>query len=73
MPSPLFRDKRIISIINMSKIYNCRPSQIVSLEDEYTSYCFDEACAFIISKMNDGEVPRFKVKMENFSDIYKNL
>lgn len=57
----------------MSKIYNCRPSQIVSLEDEYTSYCFDEACAFIISKMNDGEVPRFKVKTENFSDIYKNL
>ena len=62
----------IIAIINMSQQYRCKPSDIMHLA-EYSAYCFDEACAFIISKMNDGEVPRFKVKMENFSDIYKNL
>lgn len=29
----------------------------MGIDDEYTSFCFDEACAFIISKIQDGETP----------------
>lgn len=48
----------------MSKLYHKRPSEIIFLKDEYTSYCFDEACAYIISKMKDGEMPTFSKKEE---------
>ena len=36
-----------------------RPSDFAGLEQEdpYTKYCFDEAFAFIISKLKDGEEP----------------
>lgn len=44
----------------MSKLYHKRPSEIIFLEDSYTSYCFDEACAYIISRIKDGEKPVFE-------------
>lgn len=34
-----------------------RPSELLGIDDEYTAFCFDEACAFIISKIQDGEQP----------------
>ena len=42
------------------------------IEDPYTSYCLDEAVAFIILKMQDGENPTFMVKKKSFTDIYKD-
>lgn len=44
----------------MSKLYYKRPSEIIFLKDEYTAYCFDEACAYISSRIKDGEKPVFK-------------
>jgi hypothetical protein len=44
----------------MSRIYNCLPSQILRIEDDYTAYCFDEACALIMSKIDNDEKPKFK-------------
>ena len=49
----------------MSKLYHKRPSEIIFLDDEYTSYCFDEACAYITSRIKDGEKPVFKKKDES--------
>ena len=43
----------------------------MSLEDEYTSYCFDEACAYIIAKMENGDEPQFTKKYKSFTDMYK--
>lgn len=65
----------------MSKLYKVRPSTILNLEDEYTSYCFDEACAIIISKIKDGENPVFKKRDGNIerphynrmSDLYNSM
>ena len=37
-----------------------RPSDLMGIEDAYTAFCFDEACAYIISKMHDGEEPVVK-------------
>lgn len=32
----------------------------MGIHDDYTAFCFDEACAFILAKMNDGEEPILK-------------
>lgn len=34
-----------------------RPSEIMGIDDVYTAFCFDEACAFIISEIQDGKEP----------------
>lgn len=36
-----------------------RPSEIMGIEDAYTAFCFDEACAIIIKRIQDGENPKF--------------
>lgn len=37
---------------------NIRPSEFCGIdEDEYTCFCFDEAFAFILSKIRSGEEP----------------
>lgn len=35
------------------------PSEIIGIEDGYTSFCFNEACSFIIAKLESGEKPRY--------------
>lgn len=34
-----------------------RPSELLGIDDEYTAFCFDEACSFIISEIKDGKNP----------------
>ena len=46
----------------MSRIKHSRPSKILGIDDEYTAYCLDEACAFIISKIDNDEKPKFDKK-----------
>lgn len=50
----------------MSKHYDTRPSELLGLEDAYTAYCFDEACIFIQTKLENKEKPVF-VKEEKAS------
>jgi len=56
----------------MVNTYKCRPSELLGLADVYTSFCFDEACAFIIGKIENGELPTFKVQYNSFADLYKS-
>lgn len=42
----------------------------MNLQDEYTSYCFDEACAYIIVKMENDEEPQFTKAYKSFADLY---
>jgi hypothetical protein len=35
------------------------PSEVLRIKDEYTSFCFDEACMYIIEKLENKEEPRF--------------
>ena len=51
----------------MARMYQERPSNILRIDDEYTSFCFDEACAYIMSKIDDGEKPKFVVKNDSNS------
>jgi len=65
-------------VLGMAGLYNCRPSTLLDL-DGYEAFCFDEACAYIKSKMQDGEKPQFvkeKIKSKHFksaSEMYKAL
>lgn len=60
----------------MSQMFRVRPSQVLNLEDEYTAFCFDEACANIIAHLQDGDSPVWiedgKVKhYKTFTELLK--
>lgn len=57
----------------MVNIYKVRPSDLLDIEEDdlYTRYCFDEACALILGKLEKGEKPQFRKNYSNFSDMYK--
>lgn len=64
-------------------MYNCRPSEFICIEDDYTRYCFDEAVAYIASRIKDGDNPNFSIKdnkctvdkphYSKMSDLYKSM
>ena len=37
-----------------------RPSELVSISDTYLAFCFDEVCAYILKRIQDGEEPILK-------------
>ena len=45
----------MLRVIGVAAFYKQRPSAMMGIEDSYTAYCFDEACAFIQQKLKDGE------------------
>lgn len=58
--------------------FNCRPSEIMGIEDSYTAFCFDEACSFIIQQIRDGKEPVVRVEDNKLvykkpSDLYKRF
>ena len=64
----------------MSKLYNCLPSDVLSIEDSYTAFCFNEACCYITFQLQNDMKPQYKVIKENkaekkeyknFKDFYK--
>lgn len=63
----------------MSKLYNCLPSDIIGVEDNYTAFCFNEACAEIMLRLQNEEKPIYREQVEeqeeysNFTDFYKNF
>lgn len=54
----------------MAKKYQCRPSTLFDIADPYTAYCFDEACAYIYKKLEDGEEPIFEKEYKSFTELY---
>ena len=59
-------------MLSLANTYRCRPSTLFGIDDEYTAYCFDEACAYIIKKIENGEEPTFKRKFKSFKDMYRH-
>lgn len=52
----------------MSKLYKCRPSQILNITEDYDAYCFDEACALFQTYLNQEKTPHFPAdKKENLA------
>lgn len=57
----------------MSKAYCCRPSELLSVDEEYAAWCLDEACMLVRVHIENGEEPTFHKAYSSFSDMYKNL
>ena len=66
--------EQILNVIAMAKLYDTRPSNILNIPDEYTSYCFDETCAY-------KEEPNFevldtdveKIHYSSLSSMYESM
>ena len=41
----------------MSNRMKERPSKIISLNSDYESFCFDEACVYILNKLQEEDAP----------------
>lgn len=61
----------MLNVIATARKFKKLPSEVICCEDEYTAYCFDEACSYILSRIEQGEEPRFSVRRKSFKDVYK--
>lgn len=52
----------------MAQTYKCRPSEILHIKEEYAQFCFDEACAYIINRVQKGETPMFRKHFTSIKD-----
>ena len=60
----------------MAKQFKIRPSQIIQLNNDYESFCFDEACTLILSHLNSekNNKPKFEdEKPKNNKDVIEYL
>ena len=76
--NPMVGSNDIITLLTISNEYKSRPSEIMCIEDEYTAYCFDEACFYILHMIREGKKPKFrkeknvKVHYSSFSQLYED-
>lgn len=66
-------------VINQAQKFNRLPSEIARIEDEYTAFCFDEACMYIITQLENEKIPRWVEDIEKedrtrktFLDVHMN-
>jgi hypothetical protein len=50
--------------------WQIRPSLLLEIDDGYTAYCFDEACAYIVRQLEDDKEPKYRSKYTSFSELY---
>ena len=50
---PLFRSRRILNVISTAIIFNCRPCDILGIDEDdvYARFCIDEACTYLYNMM----------------------
>lgn len=76
------QSKDIESVLMQAKLYKCLPSEVIGIdeEDTYTAFCFNEACMFIMVRLEKGEKPKYKVRnkkipkqkrYKSFTEFYK--
>lgn len=51
-------------------MYGKTPAELLFIDDEYTAFCLNQACAYIRSKIENKEEPVFKADNNSFSQIY---
>jgi hypothetical protein len=50
--------------------WQIRPSLLLEIDDVYTAYCFDEACAYFVRQLEDDKEPKFRSKHTSFRELY---
>ena len=70
------RSRGLNRILNLSEAKRRDPSEIMQIEDEYTAFCFNEACNYIVSQIKDGNEPQYekkKKKVRSMAEYFKGL
>lgn len=67
---PFVASDKIDGVIYTSQIYNMLPSKILNIKDEYTAFCFNQACAYIRDMKENGAEPIERRVCTSFSDLY---
>lgn len=62
----------MLGLVSQHRIYKIRPSEVLAIDDGYTAYCLDEAIAYIVAMLDDGQEPTFKTKYKSFHDLYNS-
>ena len=69
-------------MICMSKKYKARPSDLIGLCDDYQRFCFDEACIYLMTALDEGKQLKFDAEItenklqthySSVSEYYKSL
>ena len=61
-----------MTVLNMSHRYNKLPSEILHIDnDDYTAFCFDEACDYIMNRIEDGDKPIWTQHYGSFTELYE--
>ena len=73
--NPFVNNPQIVDVICMAEQYKKRPSEIVFIDEEYSAFCFDQVCLYLLNHCTDlktGEIDfkklRFKNKNQNNSN-----
>lgn len=56
----------------VSNRYRVRPSELLGIENDYVAYCFDEACAYIMNRIDKKEEIYFEKHYTSFTELYKD-
>jgi len=68
--NPFVQGEPLLSLLGMIKRYGQRPSLLVGVEDPYAAYCLDEACMYIMCRIeSEGRLPR---SLERLSEPRSN-
>lgn len=62
-----------MTVLSMAKRYRTRPSEFLGIDDPYMAFCFDEACTYIMTRVDEGEELRFTHKYTSFSELYQSM
>ena len=63
-------------ILNLARAQGRTPSEVLGLDDEYTAFCFDEACEYIVDRFKKGDEPQYekkKKKVTSMAEYFKGL
>ena len=55
-------------------MFNKTPAELLFIDDEYTAFCLNQACAYIRANIEqDEEMPTFKVSYSSFTALYESI
>lgn len=60
-----FVQQSAMQLASMVRLYQTPPSRLLSIEDPYAAWCLDEAVAYLLMRMQNGDKPRPKKTEDN--------
>ena len=58
------KSQNVLRVINQAIRFHKLPSEILGIKDKYLSFCFDEACDYIIAQLEAEKNPKWSEDKE---------